>query len=78
MHFVPFNSGEANIRLITLLIFCAEGDNISGVLLVTSHLNRWLKAVPTTGLSTDDDTPSWKFPISWKHFFGTPPPMTMY
>ena len=63
-----------NIPLITLLIFCAEGDNIPGVLLVTNQLNRWLNVTPVTA----DETPRWKYPISWKLFFGHPPPMTMY
>ena len=62
-----------NIPLVTLLIFCAEGDNIPGVLLVTGHFNRWLNFVPVA-----NETPSWKFPASWKLFFGAPAPMTMY
>jgi len=65
-----------NIALITLLIFCAEGDNMGGVLLVANELNRWLKVISTT--AADNETPRWKFPISWKLFFGNPPPMTMY
>lgn len=64
-----------DIPLITLLIFCAEGDNIPGVLLVSSNLNRWLNLVP---VAKHSDAPSWKFPASWKLFFGAPPPMTMY
>jgi hypothetical protein len=62
-----------NVPLVTLLIFCAEGDNIPGVLLVTGHFNRWLNFVPMS-----NDAPGWKFPSSWKLFFGAPAPMTMY
>ncbi|XP_057369329.1 proteasome assembly chaperone 2-like [Daphnia carinata] len=65
--------GKMNIPLVTLLIFCAEGDNIPGVLLITGHLNRWLNFVRMA-----NDTPGWKFPASWKLFFGAPPPLTMY
>ena len=64
-----------DIPLVTLLIFCADGDNIPGVLLMTGHLNRWLNIVP---MATPDDSPCWKFPISWKLFFGPPAPMTLY
>lgn len=63
-----------DIPLVTLLIFCAEGDNIPGVLLVSDNLNRWLNFVPIA----TNDAPSWKFPVSWKLFFGAPPPMSMY
>jgi proteasome assembly chaperone 2 len=61
------------IPFVTLLIFCSEGDNIPGVLLVANHLDRWMKLIPTT-----NNAPAWKFPISWKHFFGNPPPISMY
>jgi len=67
---------ELDIPMITLLIFCSEGDNMGGVLLVANELNRWLKVMSTT--AADNDTPRWKFPISWKLFFGNPPPMTIY
>lgn len=71
-----FDSEELDIPMITLLIFCSEGDNMGGVLLVANELNRWLKVMSTT--AADNDTPRWKFPISWKLFFGNPPPMTIY
>lgn len=68
-------SGNLNIPLTTLLIFCAEGDNIPGVLLLSNHLNEWLKLVAP---SKETGSLSWRFPVSWKHFFGNPAPMTMY
>ena len=52
-----------------------QADKIPGVLLMTGHLNRWLNIVP---MATPDDAPCWKFPISWKLFFGPPAPMTLY
>jgi len=67
---------KLDIALITLLIFCAEGDNMGGVLLVANELNRWLKLVSMT--ESDNEIPRWKFPFSWKLFFGNPPPMTIY
>ena len=73
-YFISYCSEESSVSLITLLIFCAEGDNIPGVLLVTNQLNRWLNVIPTSV----NETPYWKFPISWKLFFGNPPPITMY
>lgn len=64
-----------NIPLVTLLIFCAEGDNIPGVLLVAGNMNKWLNIVSVTG---PDNTPIWKFPKSWNLFFGAPAPVSIY
>ncbi len=66
-------SDAGGVAFVTLLIFCSEGDNIAGVLLVANQLDRWMKLV-----ATHNNAPAWKFPASWKHFFGNPPPVAMY
>jgi len=52
-----------NLSALCLLIFCAEGDNISDALTLSSLINTFKKWIPSDQ--------QWKIPPSWKLLFGT-------
>lgn len=64
---------DAKIPCAVLFKFCSEGDNTSDALLLVHYLDQWIDVLGTRRKSV-----TWKFPPSWKHLFGRPPPRGMY
>lgn len=65
----------ANIPCAILFKFCSEGDNIADAIALVCYLNQWIRVLRTTSDSTINNL---KYPPSWKHLFGRPPPHDMY
>jgi len=59
---------EEQLSAVVLLIFCAEGDNVSDALALASSANAWLHLIHT---EADQQSPMWKIPPSWKLLFGS-------
>jgi len=63
--------GLSNIPLISLFIFCDEGDNSVDAQTLLNYFNAWKKLLPTQKVC-------WKVPFSWKNMFGAPAPLSIY
>ncbi|EFN70549.1 Proteasome assembly chaperone 2 [Camponotus floridanus] len=62
---------HADIPCAILFKFCSEGDNIADAVALVCYLNQWIRV-----LGTNSD--NLKYPPSWKHLFGKPPPHNIY
>lgn len=63
---------HANIPCAILFKFCSEGDNIADAVALVYYLNQWIRVLET---NSDNNL---KYPPSWKHLFGKPPPHDIY
>lgn len=63
---------HANIPCAILFKFCSEGDNIADAVALVYYLNQWICVLET---NSGNDL---KYPPSWKHLFGKPPPHDIY
>lgn len=63
---------HANIPCAILFKFCSEGDNIADAIALVCYLNQWIQVLETNNGS------NLKYPPSWKHLFGKPPPRDIY
>lgn len=63
---------HANIPCAILFKFCSEGDNIADAIALVCYLNQWIQVLET---NSGDNL---KYPPSWKHLFGKPPPHDIY
>lgn len=63
---------QANIPCAILFKFCSEGDNIADAIALVCYLNQWIHLLETNSGS------NLKYPPSWKHLFGKPPPCDIY
>ncbi|XP_028392303.1 proteasome assembly chaperone 2-like [Dendronephthya gigantea] len=64
---------KENIPLVTMLVFCSEGDNIPDAMILMYFVNTWLKIVEKNG-NVDNSLRSkveWRQPPSWDNLFGT-------
>jgi len=60
----------ADVAAVVMLVFCAEGDNISDALVLASFSNSMLQLVPATPPAGKDRC-IWKIPSSWRLQFGS-------
>ena len=45
----PYPSMAENVRLVVLIAFCSQGDNVLDATGLVSYLDEWLKLKPQSG-----------------------------
>jgi len=63
------------LKVVCVLCFCAEGDNVPDAFLIADGLHRFLNAGRKDLLGAGV---TWKIPISWTTVYGPPPDDTMF
>ncbi|XP_076338694.1 proteasome assembly chaperone 2-like isoform X1 [Tachypleus tridentatus] len=63
------------VRLVVLLLYCSEGDNVPDAFTMADQLNSWLQLIPG---NDSEKGKSWKVPASWNLMFGNHPPKNIY
>ena len=65
---------KENVPLVTLLVFCAEGNNIPDATILLHFANIWLQMKTNKANASDDPQLSeveWRQPPSWDNLYGT-------
>lgn len=63
------SSSQWNVKMVTLIAFCSQGDNIADSIGMASYLNEWLHLQGPQG---------WACPKSWGLMYGGPSPDNLF
>lgn len=89
-----YRSSSNNIRMVVLIVFCSQGDNIQDAVSLAEHLDQWISV--TQHLVRTDNSIAWRYiqsplqkhrdkagtqllyPSSWSLMYGGPSPIDLF